>query len=412
MKIAIVGGGITGLTIGYYLSKKGHRITIFEKENYLGGLASGFKLGDWYLEKFYHHIFKKDRAIQGLTKDLGIEDIWFWKDCGAPIFYKNKIYPFSTPLDLLKFNPISFKSRLRTGLASLYLKAKSNYHGFEKISAEKWIKKYMGKESWEVIWKLLMKEKFGKYYKKINMSWMWARIHRRSRFLGYPKGGFQIIIDKLVEKIKKNGGRIVLKRKIKNNAELDEFDKKIYTIASPLFLKIFPNLPRDYSNKLKSIKYIGSVAVVLILKKKILDWVYWLNINDEDFPFLLCVEQANLVSEKYYNNLYPFYIGTYTSLGSELFKKKGDLIADEWIKYLGKINKGFKKDWIKEFRVFKERYTQPIFTVDNFLNIPDFETPIKNIYLVNMLNTYPWDRGVNFAVEAAESFVDRNFNKI
>ena len=77
MKIAIVGGGLTGLTIGYYLSERGHKITIFEKRNYLGGLASGFKLGRWYLDRFYHHIFKNDKAIQQLTKDLGIEDIWF-----------------------------------------------------------------------------------------------------------------------------------------------------------------------------------------------------------------------------------------------------------------------------------------------------------------------------------------------
>jgi protoporphyrinogen oxidase len=213
----------------------------------------------------------------------------------------------------------------------------------------------------------------------------------------------------LAEEIEKNGGKVVLKREIKNNFEVDGFDKKIFTIASPIFLNVFPKLPSNYVSKLKRIKYIGSVAVVLILKKKVLDWVYWLNINEDDIPFLLCVEQTNLVSKKHYNDLYPFYIGTYVSSKSELFKKDADLILREWIKYLGKINKDFKKSWIVEFRVIKEEYTQPIFTVENFNDIPNFETPIKDVYLVNMVHTYPWDRGVSYAVDAARQFVLKCF---
>ncbi len=37
-KIAIIGGGIAGLTAAYYLNKK-HDITLFEKEDRLGGNA-------------------------------------------------------------------------------------------------------------------------------------------------------------------------------------------------------------------------------------------------------------------------------------------------------------------------------------------------------------------------------------
>lgn len=36
MKIAVVGSGIAGLTAAYYLSKK-HKVTLFEKNNYIGG---------------------------------------------------------------------------------------------------------------------------------------------------------------------------------------------------------------------------------------------------------------------------------------------------------------------------------------------------------------------------------------
>ena len=57
MKIAIVGAGFTGLSLAYYLSKEGRRVDIFEKSSHLGGLASGIKIGEVYIDKFYHHIF-------------------------------------------------------------------------------------------------------------------------------------------------------------------------------------------------------------------------------------------------------------------------------------------------------------------------------------------------------------------
>ena len=39
MKIAVLGGGFTGLTAAYYLAKKNHKVAVFEKEKQLGGLA-------------------------------------------------------------------------------------------------------------------------------------------------------------------------------------------------------------------------------------------------------------------------------------------------------------------------------------------------------------------------------------
>ena len=45
MKIAIIGAGISGLTAAYILSKK-HSITLYEKNNYLGGHANTFQVAE------------------------------------------------------------------------------------------------------------------------------------------------------------------------------------------------------------------------------------------------------------------------------------------------------------------------------------------------------------------------------
>jgi len=90
MGIAILGGGLTGLTAAYYLAKKGHQVTIFEKEKTLGGLASGFKNNnwDWYLERTVHHLFANDDDILNFAKEIGFNKIFF-KEPETASLYEN-----------------------------------------------------------------------------------------------------------------------------------------------------------------------------------------------------------------------------------------------------------------------------------------------------------------------------------
>ena len=50
-KINIIGSGIAGLASAIRLSKKGYQVTIFEKNNYLGGKLSELKLGSFRFDK-------------------------------------------------------------------------------------------------------------------------------------------------------------------------------------------------------------------------------------------------------------------------------------------------------------------------------------------------------------------------
>ena len=72
MKIAILGGGLTGLTAAQYLSQTNNEIIIIERGSRVGGLAGGFKKQgwNWELDKTYHHIFKNDSAILNLAKEI------------------------------------------------------------------------------------------------------------------------------------------------------------------------------------------------------------------------------------------------------------------------------------------------------------------------------------------------------
>ena len=50
----------------------GNNVTIFEKNNSVGGMVSTVDLYDTKLEKYYRHIFKSDKEAIELIKEMGL----------------------------------------------------------------------------------------------------------------------------------------------------------------------------------------------------------------------------------------------------------------------------------------------------------------------------------------------------
>ena len=71
-RVAILGGGITGLTSAFYLLREGADVTVFESRPQLGGLATYFNFGKFSWDKFYHCILTSDQPLLQLIDDLGL----------------------------------------------------------------------------------------------------------------------------------------------------------------------------------------------------------------------------------------------------------------------------------------------------------------------------------------------------
>lgn len=408
MKIAVVGGGLTGLTAAYQLSQKNHQVSVFEKENYLGGLAAGFKKKNWNwsLENFFHHLFVSDTKARSLIVELGLGNKLFFSRPKTSVFYQGQVFQFDSPLSLLVFPHLTLPEKFRAGLATTSLKLTNNWRKLEKTPAHVWLKKNYGQQVYRKIWEPLLKSKFGNQANQVSMAWFWARIKKRSSRLGYLEGGFQVLINKLVEKIKENGGKIFLKHEVKNLSSLlreHQFDRVIVTIPFSTFLKITPDLPKGYAQKLRKLKMAGAINLILDLKEKFLkDNTYWLNINEPNFPFVAVVEHTNLLSSKHYKNHHLVYVGGYYSQNHPYFKMKKNQIWEEFLPYLQKINPGLKHFSRLTYHISRNLYAQPVIPINYSKIMPQIKTPISKVYLANMQTIYPWDRGINYAIELGE----------
>lgn len=426
MKIVVVGAGFAGLTASLELIKKGHEITLIEKENLPGGLSLGFRKTnwDWYLEKHYHHLFTSDNYIKELAKNLNIE-IDF-KRVKTRSLIGEKIYSLDSAGDVLGFNKLSFFERLRMGMAFALLKTSPFLNFMEKFSASSVLPKFMGKKAYNILWEPLLKAKFGSYKDAVPLSWFWARVKKRSAKLGYPRGGFQnlanailkeidkkgeVLMSTKVLEIKKENNRIYIQIEKDNNRKEVTVDKVIVTTSFSVFAKIVNGFPDYYSRRLSDFNTLSAINLVLSLNEKFFQSnTYWLNICNKEFPFLSVVEHTKFIKPKYYNNNHILYIGNYLQHNHPFLKMNKEDLLKVYTPYLKKLNKNFESAIIG-VDFFNDFDAQPIITLNYSRKIVPFETPIKNLYIANMQQIYPWDRGTNYAVELGKrvaKFVEKN----
>lgn len=412
MRIAIVGAGFTGLSAALRLGQLGHNVEVFDRENMPGGLAVGFRdeLWEWPLERHYHHIFTSDTAIQQLAKEVGCK--CFFTRPKTSVLYREKVYQFDSPVNLLTFPGLSLFSKFRTGLEMAYLKLINGWSMLEGKTAAGWLEGW-DNESYKVLWKPLLAGKFGKYASEVNAAWFWARIKKRSASLGYFEGGFTGLAVMVEEKCKREGVRFnynseietidsssSFRLRLKGENGFHIFDRVIVTGPSWLLGKLVPKLPETYRNKLNSYKGIGAVNLVLALKEQFLtDGTYWLNINEADYPFLSLVEHTNMIDNRHYGRDRILYVGNYLSADHQFFRLNEQELITKFEPFLRRVNPKFDKSWVRKAWVFKAPFAQPVVGVDYSKQILPFETPFRGLYWVGMQQVYPWDRGTNYAVQ-------------
>ena len=420
-KIAIIGAGYTGLTIGYRLLKAGFDVTIYEKENFAGGLASGFQLDGLPMEKIWHFLYMSDRDALALAEELGVKKHLTFHDSSISTYYDGKLFPFSTPLDLLRFKPLAFWDRIRTGLVALYLQRLRNWKPLTQVTALDWMTKMAGKQATKVIWEPLLKGKFGKYYDKVIMSWLWGRISIRARSkentgekLGYFKGGFSVLTGRLKEEIEKSGGKILLGSAIESILRIEDqginikagersdiFNAVVATVPTGVFgelIKSNKEVSKEYMKKLSAIDYIGAVVMVFTSDQKISPF-YWHNINDPKIPFLVFLSNTVLSGEDVYDGKNVYYVGFYASHEHAYFSQNEDSLMSEWGKGIKEMFPEFDSSQIREKALFKFKNAQHIVDFGYEEKIPAYESVVPGVYLANFSQIYPDDRGINFAVQ-------------
>lgn len=413
-RIAVLGAGPMGLAVAYQLALDGYEPVLFEADDRVGGMTATFDFGGLEIERYYHFHCTSDHAFLQLLDELGIEDQIRWTETKMGYWYQERLQPWGNPVALLKFRGLSFMAKFRYGLHAFLSTKRDDWSSLDKVEASGWIKRWVGDEAWEVLWRRLFDYKFYNYADGLSAAWIWSRIRRigRSRYslfrekLGYLEGGSRSLLNAMKDFIEARGGEIHLKSPVEKvvirdgkvcgiqiAGRIESFDKVISTIPLPYVPKLMPDLPEDILVKFRSRKNIAVVCVIAKLKKAVTE-NFWLNTNDPDMDIPGLVEYSNLCPLEQHVVYVPFYVPGEHPIYSE----PDEAFLEKVRCYLKKINPSLTDDDFIDMRASRYRYAQPICEPGYLETLPPVALPVEGLWVADTSYYYPEDRGISESI--------------
>jgi protoporphyrinogen oxidase len=404
-KVAVLGGGITGLTAAFYLLRAGADVTVIEGNSQLGGLATYFNFGEFWWDRFYHCILTSDSALLRLIDDLGLTHDLRWTATKVGFYADQELYSMSSSLDFLRFRPLTMWQKARLAAGILYACRIKPGRSLEGELASAWLTRVFGETNYRKLWGPLLKCKLGACREQASAAFIWATIARlystrekssqQQERLGYVRGGYRTVLCRLVDAIAESGGHIVTNAPVRRitptsegEVELDvngsklRFDRVIATMPSKPLAAITPSLSSDYVQKLNAVTYLGIVCVALVMKRRLSPF-YVTNLANEDFPFTGIIEMTNVISGDETRGRHLVYLPKYTSPGDPLFEASDEQVWAEFHQHLRRVIPHFLESDVEKRFTFRERFVQPVPTLHYSDIVPEMETGVEGLILAN-----------------------------
>lgn len=413
-RIAVLGAGPMGLAVAWQLAKDGHEPVLFEADDRVGGMTASFDFNGLTIERYYHFHCISDDAFLAMLEELGLSEKMRWVETRMGYWYQGRLQAWGNPVALLQFKGLGWVAKFRYGLHAFLSSKRNNWKPLDSVEATGWIKRWVGAEAWEVLWRRLFDYKFYDYSEGLSAAWIWSRIRRigRSRYdlfrekLGYLEGGSHTLLTAMKEAIESMGGQVRLQspisRVVIQNGEVkgvecqgrvEAFDKVISTIPLPYLPRIMPDLPEDVLARFRAIRNIAVVCVIVKLRKALTD-NFWLNTNDPAMDIPGLVEYTNLRPLDQHVVYVPFYMPA----EHPKFAEADGVFLDKVRHYLKRINPALTDADFIDLHASRYRYAQPICGPAYLDTLPPAELPVKGLWAADTSYYYPEDRGISESI--------------
>lgn len=412
-KIAVIGAGISGLTISRCLSRYAN-ITIFEKESKPGGLIKCDKINDTLYHMVGGHVFnsKRQDVLDWFWNLFSREDEFFPASRNAVIDIDKLIgYPIENHIYQL---PDTIAKRIITELLDLRSVIQKEPNNFENFLINRF-----GKSLYNIYFKPYNKKIWKRNLSDVPISWLEGKLPMptideiffanilkegenkmvHSSFF-YPRiNGSQFIADKLSEglNIRYNSNVSNLNYKKENNIweiNNDYFDYVIFTgnikeIPSSININICDNA--HYIDKLE---YHGTTSVLCKIDKNPYSWVY-LPKEDHNAHRIICT-----------GNFSP--------------NNNGDKTATATVEFTDEVSKEIILSNLKKLPLSPEyithkytKYTYPIQNKDTRNNISNLKKILEqhNFYLLGRFaewEYYNMDAAIGAAIDLSTRLIKKD----
>jgi protoporphyrinogen oxidase len=425
-RCCIVGGGMLGLSLARKFAMQGMHVELLEGSGEAGGLASPWRIGDVVWDRFYHVITSSDTVLLELLNALGLECEVRWSSAQTGFYTDQRLYPFSTPLDFLRFPPLNLVDKFRLGTTILRAAKYDDPLALERITAVEWLTELSGPKVVERIWLPLLRAKLGVNAERVSAAFIWAIIVRmygarqgrsKRELFGYVPGGYRRILNRLCEDLYELGvvlrvdtpvadvspagnGRV----RVTSSRGAVDYDRVVVTLPAPNAAAVCSGLLPFERNRLLDVEYQGVLCASVLLKRPLSPY-YITNITDR-MPFTAIIEMDALVDPAFFNGYALVYLPRYMPSGDPAFDRDDESIRNEFIAALNRTHPDFGMNDVAAFRVARARYVLPISTLGYSDRIPPIATTVPNLYVVNSTQIVNGTLNVNQTLMLANQAFD------
>ena len=420
--IAVLGAGPMGLACAHELVKLGHKVTIYEADDRIGGMSASFDFDGLKIERYYHFICATDHALFKLLEELGLSGTLKWVDTRMGFFYRGTLYEWGRPDRLLLFPHLGLVAKIRYALHVLYTKGIKDWRPLDKVEATDWLRRWVGTEAYEVLWRSLFELKFFEHAHRLSAAWIGTRIQRvaksrKSLFqerLGTLDGGSDTLLSAIEARILAAGGTIRLKSRVQEvvaedgravgvrlESGVERHDQVVSTIPLPYVPRLVPALPEDERRRVAEIDNIAVACVILKMTRPVTPY-FWMNITDPEIPIPGVIEYSNLHSGEAHILYAPYYM---PKTHPNWKRPDADLIA-EVKACLKRINPAFQDDQVTAAKVSRYEFAQTVCTPGFYDKLPPMKSGLPGFYMADTSYYYPEDRSISESVDVGRRLAE------
>jgi len=424
---AVIGAGPMGLAAAHRLAAAGHRVTVVEADDRLGGMSAAFDFDGLSLERYYHFICKTDVPLFRTLEQFGLSHHLKWTSTQLGFYYQGTWYDWGRPDALLKFPHLNIVDKLRFAAHVLATKRITDWRELDRDNATQWIRRWLGERAYHVLWERLFELKFFELQDNLSAAWIGTRIKRVAlsrkslwrEEMGYLDGGSQVLLDEWKRRLDALGAEIRLATPVRQvdvatGADGSPVVTGLNTRHGPIAadrvlstapLRYVPRLVPALSNaekgRIEAIRNIPVACVLLKLKKAATKY-FWMNVNDPRIEVPGFIEYSNL-------NPLPqkvVYVPYYMPATHPKWSWSDSALMDEAQRYLLLTQPQLTAADVIARHVSRYEYAQPICPPGFYAMLPGMKTSVGGFFMADTSYCYPEDRSINESIAVGHQLAD------
>jgi protoporphyrinogen oxidase len=447
--VIILGGGLSGLTVAYFLSRAERETIVFEAHNVVGGLARTVVKNGFRFDLGGHRFFTKKEKIEDFIKNLMRGELLVVprkskiymskKYFDYPLKPTNAIFGLGIPTTLKIVADYSIE-RLRK-----VIRPRNN------VSLEDWVVSNFGRTMFNIYFKTYSEKVWGINCNRISAEWVAQRIKGLSlataiknaffRFSGknlptladrflYPTLGIGRISERLQEEINRYNT-------IQTDTRIEKINHKDFRIESvvvkncdgshtvkgenfvstipitTLINSLDPKPPEEVRRASSSLRYRDLVIATIMINRRNVTDQTWIYVPEKEIPFGRIHEPTNWSPKMAPEGKTLLVTEYFCFEGDQTWSSSDEEITDVTVHYLEEM--GFiRKDEVIDSVIVRVPKAYPILDTEyktHYNKILEYLQKFKNLYIAGrtgMFKYYNMDHAMESGIEVAERILQNS----